>query len=71
MSKTSNSGTYPDILSDGYTYSIVENLSFIPHLHKGVEGFLVSHGSVQAVIEEKKIYSSGWRCLPDHALLQT
>lgn len=54
MSKTSNSGTYPDILSDGYTYSIVENLSFIPHLHKGVEGFLVSHGSVQAVIEEKK-----------------
>lgn len=53
MSKKRDPDIYPTIFSDGYTYSIIENLSYIPHLHKGIEGILISHGSVQAAVEGK------------------
>lgn len=43
----------PSILSDGYIFGLIENLYYIPHLHKGIEGVYVRHGSIVATLDGK------------------
>lgn len=44
---------YPNVYTHGYTYSRIENLSYIQHVHMGVEGVYVLSGNVQVTIDKK------------------
>lgn len=44
---------YPNIYEHGYTYSRVENLTYVPHVHMGVECVCVLTGGLQVTIDGK------------------
>ena len=44
---------YPNLRENGYTYSVLENLHYIPHVHGGLECVYVLDGELCATIDEK------------------
>lgn len=44
---------YPNLHENGYTYSALENLHYIPHVHGGLECVYVLDGELCATIDEK------------------
>ena len=44
---------YPNLHEKGYTYSCLENLHYIPHVHGGIECVCVLDGELCATIDEK------------------
>lgn len=44
---------YPNLHENGYTYSVLENLHYIPHVHGGLECVYVLDGELCATIDEK------------------
>ena len=44
---------YPNLHENGYTYSVLENLHYIPHVHGGLECIYVLDGELCATIDEK------------------
>ena len=44
---------YPNLHENGYTYSALENLHYIPHVHGGLECIYVLDGELCATIDEK------------------
>lgn len=48
---------YPNLHENGYTYSALENLHYIPHVHGGLECVYVLDGELCATIDE--IYRAG------------
>ncbi len=47
---------YPNVDESGYTYGRIENLSYIPHVHTGVECVYVLHGSLQTNIDGRNYH---------------
>lgn len=44
---------YPSLRQNGYTYSVLENLHYVPHVHDGIECVYVLSGELCATIDEK------------------
>ena len=59
---------YPNLHENGYTYSVLENLHYIPHVHGGLECVYVLDGELCATIDEKnytlKKALRRWLCTP-------
>ena len=47
---------YPNLRENGYTYSVLENLHYIPHVHGSLECVYVLDGELCATIDEKTCY---------------
>lgn len=45
---------YPNIYENGYTFSRIENLSYIPHVHTGIECVCVLAGNLLATIDGRR-----------------
>ena len=56
---------YPNLHENGYTYSVLENLHYIPHVHGGLECVYVLDGELCATIDEKELHAEERRHLPD------
>lgn len=44
---------YPSLRQNGYTYSVLENLHYVPHVHDGIECVYVLSGELCVTIDEK------------------
>ena len=53
LSKPSVSVAMKNLRENGYTYSVLENLHYIPHVHGGLECVYVLDGELCATIDEK------------------
>ncbi|MDO4321091.1 MAG: AraC family transcriptional regulator [Lachnospiraceae bacterium] len=53
MAENTKKQIFPDLFLHGYTYSLNENFSYVPHIHGGVEGIYVLHGTITARIDNK------------------
>lgn len=45
---------YPNIYENGYTFSRIENLSYVPHVHTGIECVCVLAGNLLATIDGRR-----------------